>query len=80
MQTEKKNTAIEPLLNLNEVAKILGVHRTKVSKYAREGDLPYIELGRNMRFLMDDVNAFIYSRRVGSLTNSQQRIATLERS
>lgn len=54
----------EPLLNATDVAKILAVNVETVRRMTRRGLLPYIRLGRLIRYSQDDVQATIKRQRV----------------
>lgn len=43
-------TTLEPLLDVDVVAKILGVEKTLVYSQARDGKIPSIRLGKYRRF------------------------------
>ena len=63
MANQLKHTAIRPLLSLTKVAKILGVHRTTVSRYAYAGLLRCAQFGKRLMFEEQDVADFIESRK-----------------
>ena len=47
------------LLTDEEVAEILDCHRKTVSRLRRRGDLPFVRVGRNVRVLLSEVEAYI---------------------
>lgn len=54
---------MDKLLAADEVAAILGVHRSSVLAFARAGALPVIRLGpRTVRFREQDVARFVDAR------------------
>lgn len=62
-----------PLLTENEVAEHLRVSPRTVRKYRHNGDLPHVRLGRSVRYLVDDVNAFISNLTVSNDAASPTR-------
>ncbi len=63
---------MQPLLNVQEVAKLLGVSKETIWRLVRGHDLPSINIssggpgnktGRRMRFHEEDVQAFLKERR-----------------
>ncbi len=63
MPTDIKHKPLKPLLNLEEVASKLRVHRTTVSRYAYSGELPCVPIGSRLMFDEDDVAHFINKRK-----------------
>jgi excisionase family DNA binding protein len=53
----------EPLLTPAEAAALLSVRRSWVYDAARQGDLPCVRVGRHLRFLRSDLEAWVTSRR-----------------
>lgn len=53
---------IQKLLTIAEVAEILRVHRTSVSRLLRTGEMPYIAIGDRKLLRPADVVAFIDNR------------------
>jgi len=50
------------LLTAKQVAEQLQISEGWVHEAARQGDLPYIALGRNKRFRQDEVNEWVESK------------------
>jgi excisionase family DNA binding protein len=50
-------TGIEPLLNSEDMAKLLGIHSTTVEGMARTGAIPSIRIGKALRFEPSAVKA-----------------------
>lgn len=50
---------LEPLLDVREVARILGISRDGVYKLIGEGELRPARVGERWRFLPDDVRAYL---------------------
>ena len=50
-------------LNKRGLCNVLGVSIGKVELLMKEGDLPYIKLGRNVRFDMNDIEKFLESNK-----------------
>ena len=46
-------------LNKKGLCNVLGVSIGKVELLMKEGNLPYIKLGRNVRFDMNDIEEFL---------------------
>lgn len=63
------------LLTADEVAGILSVSVRTVRRYAASADLPYVKVGRSVRFRLRDVENFTEARVV-----SRERLAKLARS
>lgn len=60
-------TEPDELLNQSKVAKILGVtEKFLEARRCRGGGVPYIRVGRLVRYKKSDVDAWIDSRRVSS--------------
>ena len=56
----KKELPISRLLRPEEVAEILGVHRSTVHRLAARGQLPCVRIPpRTLRFIPDQVSTFI---------------------
>lgn len=53
------------LLNADQVAEYLGLHKVTVLKFARAGKLPGLKVGREWRFQADDMRAWLAARRGG---------------
>lgn len=56
-------TTEKPMLTVNEVALILGVHPNMVRKLTKFGRLPVVKVGTSCRYLRTDVDAFIEANR-----------------
>lgn len=52
------------VLSINELISLTGFSRTKVYKEVKRGALPYLKIGRNVRFLHADVMAYLQKHRV----------------
>lgn len=61
---ENSNTKLlsENLLDRNQLAKRLGISKSYVSKLMAEENLPYIKLGRSVRFSVEEVVTFLQKR------------------
>ncbi len=53
----------EPLLTWEEVAEILRCSPSHIRTITRRGDLPCIKIGRSIRYMRADVDAFIEQQR-----------------
>jgi excisionase family DNA binding protein len=51
------------LLGRSEVAALLGISRQTLDRLVKAGSLPVVRLDRRPRFLPEDVDAFVRSRR-----------------
>ena len=63
MTIQVTDTALKPLLTLEQVAYTLGVHRTTVSRYAHSGEIRCVPIGKRLMFDESDVADFIESRK-----------------
>jgi excisionase family DNA binding protein len=56
----------EPLLTVQDVARLLGVPVSWVYEHAERGTLPSVRIGRYRRFVAEEIEAYIQrSRQVG---------------
>ena len=55
----------EPLLDANAAAKLLSVRPSWVYDAAREHRIPHLRIGRHIRFLRTDLEAWIDRQRAG---------------
>lgn len=53
----------EPLLRPDDVASLLGVRRSSIYEYVRAGRLPHVKVGRHLRFLRTDLEAWVLRQR-----------------
>ena len=59
---ERKNSSergFEPLLDSQEVAKLMGVHPETVKRRARTGEIPGIKLGKLWRFRASALDSYV---------------------
>ena len=54
---------LEPLLDIREVATVLGISRDGVYGLIREGELRPARVGQRWRFLPDDVRSYLERHR-----------------
>ena len=55
---------MEPiLLNINEVANLLGMHPNSIRNLMAEGKLPYLKIGKSLRFEVETVRVFVETLR-----------------
>jgi len=52
-----------PLLRANEAAKVLAISPRTLWSMTHRGEIPHVRLGRSVRYTVDDVKAFIESRK-----------------
>ena len=55
----------EPLLDPETAAHLLGIPRSSIYEYARRGELPYVKIGRHLKFVRSDLERAIDERRIG---------------
>jgi excisionase family DNA binding protein len=55
----------EPLLDATAAARLLSVRPSWIYEAVRDGRLPHIKIGRHIRFLRSDLEAWVLSKRVG---------------
>jgi excisionase family DNA binding protein len=62
-----RGVAIEPLIAPHEAAQILGIEVTTLEKWrcTKRYGLPFVKVGRLVRYRVGDIEAFIASRTVG---------------
>jgi excisionase family DNA binding protein len=53
----------EPLLTPNDVSVLLGVKRSTIYELTRSGRLPYVKVGRAIRFLRADLESWLDQQR-----------------
>lgn len=53
------------LLDVNEVAVMLGVSDQMVYKMAKQGDLPHVRIGKRIKFRWEDVVKYIKDNLIG---------------
>jgi PTS system nitrogen regulatory IIA component len=54
--------AIEPLIDANEAAELLGIHPVTLCEMARQGRIPAIKIGRVWRFRPSSLNRWLSER------------------
>lgn len=55
----------EPLLDAQQAAVLLGIPRSSVYAYAKRGELPFVKIGRHVKFVRSDLEQALVERRVG---------------
>ena len=53
----------EPLLTPDDVAALLGIRRSTIYDLARTGRIPHLKVGRALRFLRTDLEAWLDQQR-----------------
>lgn len=56
----------EPLISAAEAAQLLGIHPVTILRWAREGRVPHVRLGRKVKFRVSELNSWssaIYTNR-----------------
>ena len=66
-QVERHEAGIldEPLLDAEEVARLLGIPKASVYEYARSGRLPCVSIGRHRKFVRSDLADAVARMRTG---------------
>lgn len=67
-----KPAGLSELLGVPQVAAYLGLHRVTVTEFAREGKLPAFKVGREWRFRITDIEAWVEERRQARETFAQR--------
>ena len=67
------------LLNADQVAEYLGLHKVTVLKFARAGKLPGLKVGREWRFQADDMRAWLAARQEERADSVARFTALLDR-
>ena len=62
MYEPSKSPALEELLDVNDVARLLKLRPSTVRAYAERGSLPSVFLGNRLRFKPSDVSLWIARR------------------
>jgi excisionase family DNA binding protein len=62
----------DALLTKEQTAERLGMCQRQVSNFAASGELPFVKLGRAIRFRAEDVQAFVEARRVSRRSGRRQ--------
>ena len=63
------NGSAAVLLTLEEVAEYLRISKTSVYRLVERRELPFCRVGRTLRFYRTDIDAYLTSRRVGSIVS-----------
>ena len=56
------STSAHPLLNSQQAARYLGVHPRTLTRLARDGEIPALQIGRHWRFRISDLDAWTQSK------------------
>jgi excisionase family DNA binding protein len=78
MKSEAPN-GLPALLNTRQVAAYLQLHEVTVLGFARKGKLPGFKVGREWRFRMSDIQAWVEERQRGQAAFGQRFDALWER-
>ena len=57
-------SSMAPLINTGEAAGLLGIGKRTVQELMAARKLPYLRIGRSVRFRMEDITAFIEGQMV----------------
>src|SRR5579863_3456532 len=55
----------EPLLSAAQAGELLGIPRSSVYDYAKRGELPHVRVGKHVKFIRQDLERALASRRYG---------------
>lgn len=55
---QRKTLTFEPLISAAETGRLLGIHPVTVLRWAREGRVPHMRLGRRIKFRVSDLNSW----------------------
>ena len=61
--TDPQESELIRLLKPAEAARFLAVSERTVKRLTARGELPHVRVGRSMRFIMEDLLAFVASQR-----------------
>jgi excisionase family DNA binding protein len=67
--------ALEPLLSVDDVVRLLGVSESGIYRLVRAGDLPRVKVGNRTLFEPAAIRAFIAERREASPPSPDPRAA-----
>lgn len=59
-----RHALAEPLLDASAAARLLSVRPSWIYEAVRAGRLPHLKIGRHIRFLRSDLEAWVVTRRV----------------
>ena len=62
MKKEKENYINDKLLTVSEIAEIFRVGRSKAYDIVGKREIPYIRIGREIRFRRSDIDAYLKSK------------------
>jgi len=54
----------EKLLKAEQVSDILGISRSKAYRLMRQGEIPTIKIGKNVRVANEDLNQYISTHKI----------------
>ncbi len=58
MRCENRNFEFEPLISAAEAGQLLGIHPVTILRWAREGRIPHLRMGRKVKFRVSDLNSW----------------------
>jgi predicted DNA-binding transcriptional regulator AlpA len=64
---QEQSEGVEQLWSKKTVARLFAYNERTINDWMRNGWLPYIKIGKSVRFVPGDVERFIQSRRIGGL-------------
>jgi excisionase family DNA binding protein len=63
---EEETAMLHKLLNAKEATEILGISRSSLYKLVRQGEVQAIRFGKSVRFLPEDIEAYIQKSKVNT--------------
>jgi PTS system nitrogen regulatory IIA component len=52
---------METTMTISDVAKLLQLSNSTIYKYAEDGKIPSVKVGKSRRFLQDDIQSYLQS-------------------
>lgn len=62
-KSDAESFDFRPLMTVSDLAKYLAVSKSMIYKLVEEEDIPYIKIGKSLRFKREDIETWIESRR-----------------
>jgi PTS system nitrogen regulatory IIA component len=62
---------MEATMTISDVAKVLQLANSTIYKYAEDGKIPSIKVGKSRRFLRDDIQSYLLSLKNPTDTEKQ---------
>lgn len=65
-KADEKSPAIEPLIDAQSAAKLLGLHPVTLREMAKQKRIPGLQIGRAWRFRVSSLNTWIAAQEYGA--------------